>query len=96
MDDPFSVYCLFSDREGVIKSLKRYEILDPQKYQVYIVAHEGSYVEKYHLMVRITFIAENGSKCGILLAARRRVIIERYVDPGNDSVSDNIYENILE
>lgn len=60
MDDPVSVYCHFFDREGVIKSLKGYEIPDPQKYQVSIVTHEGSYVEKYRLMVRITFIAENG------------------------------------
>lgn len=61
------VYFQFADRAGVVKTLKGYELLDPKRMQISIVTHEGSYVDKYRLLVRITFIAENGREmCDIL------------------------------
>ena len=96
MDDPASVYCHFFNRAGVLKSLKGYEMFDPQKYQVSIVTHEGSYVETYRLKVRITFIAENGQQmCDAL-----RKINEKTSILDDDGVNMYIrytkYEKLLE
>lgn len=90
------VYCQFADREGVIRSLKGYEMLDPQKIQVNIVTHEGSYVEKYRLMVRITFVAKNGQEmCDILREINEKTSI--LCDSGeNMYIRYTDYEHVLE
>ena len=54
------VYYHFADRAGTISSMQGYDALDPEKYQVSFVAHEGDQVEKYRNMARIVFNAQNG------------------------------------
>ena len=49
------VYYHFADRDGEIASIQGYNNLDPERYQVSLVAHEGDYIPKYRLMVRIVF-----------------------------------------
>ena len=90
------VYSHFADREGVIRSLKGYEMLDPQKIQVNIVTHEGSYVEKNRLMVRITFVAKNGREmCDILREINEKTSI--LCDSGeNMYIRYTDYEHVLE
>jgi len=90
------VYCQFADREGVIKSLRGYEQLDPQKIQVTIVTQEGSYVKKYRLMIRITFIAKSGQEmCDILREINEKTSI---LDANGDNmyIRYTDYEHVLE
>lgn len=51
------VYFHFAERGGRIASMQGYSDLDPQRFQVSIVAHEGEIVPQYRLMVRIVFNA---------------------------------------
>ena len=51
------VYYQFADRAGEIASLQGYNDLEPEKFQVSLVAHEGDSIQKYRLMARIVFNA---------------------------------------
>lgn len=53
------VYYQFADRDGTIASIQGYSELDPEIFQVSIVAHIGDAISKYRLMVRIVFNADN-------------------------------------
>lgn len=90
------IYFHFADREGVIQSLKGYDRLNPEKMQVTMVTHEGSYVEKYRLMARITFIAKNGQEmCDILREINEKTSI---LDANGDNmyIRYTDYEQVLE
>lgn len=54
------VYCQFAEKSGTIVSMQGYNELDSDIYEVSKVVHEGTYAEKYRLLVRITFVAKNG------------------------------------
>ena len=49
------VYYHFADRDGEIASIQGYNDLDPERFQVSLVAYEGDYVKKYRLLARIVF-----------------------------------------
>ena len=51
------VYYQFADRAAIIASMQGYSDLDPERFQVSLVAHEGDYVPKYRLMSRIVLDA---------------------------------------
>ena len=51
------VYYQFADRDGEIASMQGYNDLDPERFQVSLVAYEGDLIPKYRLMVRIVFVA---------------------------------------
>lgn len=53
------VYFHFAERSGRIASMEGYSDLDPERFLVSIVAHEGDVVPQYRLMVRIVFNADN-------------------------------------
>lgn len=55
------VYYHFADRSGTIRSMRGYKELDPEEYQVSILANEGMQVLQYQLLTRIVFDAVNGS-----------------------------------
>lgn len=49
------VYYHFAGRDGEITSIQGYNELDPERFQVSLVAHEGDFIPKYRLMARIVF-----------------------------------------
>lgn len=51
------VYYHFADREGKITSIHGYSELDPERFQVSIVANVGDVISQYRMMVRIVFNA---------------------------------------
>ena len=58
------VYYQFADRDGTIASMEGYGDLDPERFQVSFVVHEGDTVPRYRLMVRIVFNASSpGEMC---------------------------------
>lgn len=54
------VYYHFASEEGIVNSIKGYDELDKEKYQVSMLAHNGDLIRKYQMMVRIVFNAKNG------------------------------------
>lgn len=70
------VFCQFAARPGRITSFRGYEDLDPEKYEVSFVAHEGTDVPKYRLLARISFAAESGHEiCDMLREINNRTQI---------------------
>ena len=53
------VYYHFAERDGNIASIQGYDNLDPERFQVSMLAHAGDFVPKYRLMSRIVFNAVN-------------------------------------
>ena len=49
----------FPERDGYIASIQGYDNLDPERFQVSMLAHAGDFVPKYRLMSRIVFNAVN-------------------------------------
>ena len=49
------VYYHFAGRDGEITSIQGNNELDPERFQVSLVAHEGDFIPKYRLMARIVF-----------------------------------------
>ena len=56
------VYYLFADRSGTICSMQGFEKLPEEEFTISIIAHKGSYIDKYRNMVRIVFNARNGNE----------------------------------
>ena len=54
------VYYHFAKQAGTIRKMSGYDELDPEKYQVSFVAHEGDHVDRYRLMARIVFNMYSG------------------------------------
>ena len=52
-------YFQFSDRDGTIASVEGYGDLDPERFLVSFVVHEGDTVPRYRLMARIVFNASS-------------------------------------
>lgn len=70
------VYCQFAEKAGTIVSMQGYDELDSKIYEVSKVAHEGISVDKYRLLVRITFVAKNGKEmCDRLLEINNKTNI---------------------
>lgn len=58
------VYYQFAERDGKIASIQGYYDLDPERFQVSFVAHEGDFIQKFRLMARIVFNANTpGEVC---------------------------------
>lgn len=49
------VYYMFADHAGRIEKMAGFDQLDPELFQVTAVKRTGDYVEKYNVMVRLTF-----------------------------------------
>lgn len=54
------VYYHFAEKGGRICKFQGYDELDPEKYQVSIVAHEGDIIPQYRMMVRTVFNIRSG------------------------------------
>ena len=53
------VYYHFADKDGRIASIQGYDKLDPERFLVSVVAHEGDVIPRYRMMVRIVFNASS-------------------------------------
>jgi len=81
---PF-VYYQFAERTGTIVSMEGYADLDPERFQVSLVAHEGDYIPQYRLMARIvSYSSTPGEMCEMI----------RYINNNTrilDKTNDNMY-----
>lgn len=55
-------YYQFAQKAGLVTSLEGYNDLDHDIYEVSKVTYEGTYVNAYRLLVRITFVARNAKE----------------------------------
>lgn len=79
------VYYHFADKAGEIASIQGYNDLDPERFQVSLIVHEGNTVQKYGLMVRIVFnVYSSGEICESIryINAKTRIL---------DSNNNNMY-----
>lgn len=60
--NPQCVYYLFADRSGTVSSMQGFDELDKNEFLISVLAHTGSYVDRYRNMVRIVFNARNGNE----------------------------------
>ena len=79
------VYYQFADRDGIIASIEGYNDLDPERFQVSLVAHEGDFIPQYRLLARIVFnVSTPGEVCESIryINAKTRIL---------DRDNDNMY-----
>ena len=61
-DAAHCAYYQFAKSAGLVTSMEGYNDLDREIYDISKVTYEGSYVDKYRLLVRITFVARNADE----------------------------------
>lgn len=99
VDSPYAladcVYYQFAKKAGSVSSFQGYEELDPEKYEISFVAHEGNVVPKYRVLARISFAAKSAREmCDMLREINAHTQI---LDENNENLYINFtdYEAVL-
>lgn len=90
------VYYLFADKSGTVTSMQGFDELNKSEFQISVIAHKGSYVDKYRNMVRIVFNARNGNEmCDKIRLVNNNV---RILDENGDNMYIHFtdYEQVIE